>query len=326
MNARALLAIALLGACAAYAQQPGRDAAAAYPTKPIRFIVPFAAGGPNDLLARLVGKKFNEAWGQQAIVDNRGGGGTIIGTEIAARATPDGYTLLMVSSSHAVNVTLVPKLPFDMLRDFAMIAQVTSSPNVLVVNANVQARSVRDLINLAKAKPGTIAYGSGGTGAATHLAGELLCIMGGVKMTHVPYKGAGPVTVDLLAGQIQWMFGTILPTLPHVKAGRLRAIGVSGDKRNNALPDVPTVAETLPGFEATSWYGIAAPAGTPRPIIDKLNAEIARMLTSPDLREQLIAQGSEPVGGTPAAFTAHFRGQIAKWGKVIREAGIRAEP
>ncbi len=325
MRTSAFTGIALL-ACAAgavHAQTPARDGAA-YPIKPIRFIVPFAPGGPNDILARIVGKRLSEAWGQQAIVDNRGGGGTVIGTEIAARATPDGYTLLMVSSSHAVNVTLVPKLPFDTLRDFAMVTRIAASPNVLVVNVNVPAQSVRELIQLAKAKPGGIAYASGGTGAATHLAGELLNIMGGVKMIHVPYKGAGPATVDLLSGQVQWMFGTILPTLPHIRSGRLRALAVSGEQRAAALPDVPTVADTLPGFEATSWYGIAAPAATPKTVIVKLRTEVARLLALPDMREQLIAQGADPVGDTPEQFTAHFREQVAKWGKVVREAGIRA--
>ena len=265
-----------------------------YPAKPIRIIVPFAPGGPNDILARLVGRKLTESWGQQVIVDNRAGGGTIIGTELAARATPDGYTLLMVSTSHAVNPSLVRKLPYDTLRDFAPVIRLTASPNVLVVNPSVPVQSVRDLIALAKGRPGELNYASGGTGTATHLAGELLCITAGVKMTHIPYKGATPATVDLMSGAVAWMFGTILPTLPHVKAGRLRAIAVSGAQRSPALPDVPTVAETLPGFEAASWYGIFAPAQTPREVIAKLNRESARILETTDMREYLLREGAVP--------------------------------
>jgi len=295
-----------------------------YPSKPLRIIVPFAPNGPNDILARMVGQKLTAAWKQQVIVDNRPGGGTVIGTELAARAAPDGHTLLMVSTSTAVNPSLKKSLPYDTLKDFAPVIELASSPNVLVVHPSLPVRSVRDLIRLAKSKPGAINYGSGGTGAATHLAGELLCIIGGVRMTHVPYKGAGPATIDLLSGEVSWMFGTILPTLPHIKSGRLRAIGVSSLKRSEALPDVPAIAETLPGFEATSWYGIFAPAGTPKNTIAKLNEEIARILKSPDVREYLLRQGANPVGDTAEKFDAHFREQIVKWGKVIKQAGIQA--
>jgi tripartite-type tricarboxylate transporter receptor subunit TctC len=295
-----------------------------YPNKPLRIIVPFAPNGPNDILARMVGQKLTAAWKQQVIVDNRPGGGTVIGTELAARAAPDGHTLLMVSTSTAVNPSLKKSLPYDTLKDFASVIELAASPNVLVVHPSLPVRSVRDLIRLAKARPGAINYGSGGTGAATHLAGELLCIIGGVRMTHVPYKGAGPATIDLLSGEVSWMFGTILPTLPHIKSGRLRAIGVSSAKRSDVLPDVPAIAETLPGFEATSWYGIFAPAGTPKTTIVKLNAEIARILQSPDVRDYLLRQGATPVGDTPEKFDAHFREQIAKWGKVIKQAGITA--
>jgi len=295
-----------------------------YPNKPLRIIVPFAPNGPNDILARMVGQKLTAAWKQQVIVDNRPGGGTVIGTELAARAAPDGYALLMVSTSTAVNPSLKKSLPYDTLKDFAPVIELAASPNVLVVHPSLPVRSVRDLIRLAKSKPGAINYGSGGTGSATHLAGELLCIIGGVRMTHVPYKGAGPATIDLLSGEVSWMFGTILPTLPHIKSGRLRAIGVSSAKRSDVLPDVPAIAETLPGFEATSWYGIFAPAGTPKTTIAKLNAEIARILNSPDVRDYLLRQGANPVGDTPEKFDAHFREQIVKWGKVIKQAGITA--
>ena len=308
---------ALLGALAA---MPA--AAAGFPDRPIRLIVPFSPNGPNDLLARMVGQKLTEAWGQQVVIDNRPGAGTIIGTELAVRAPADGHTLLMVSSSTAVNPTLKKKLPYDTQKELVPLVQLASSPNVLVVNPAVRANSVAELLALAKAKPEAITYASGGTGAATHLAGELLASMGGVKMTHVPYKGAGPATIDLLGGRVSCMFGTILPTLPHIKSGKLRAIGISSLKRSSALPDVPAIAETLPGFEATSFYGIAVPAGTPKAVIAKLNAEIVRIVTAPDMREKLHEQGAEAVGDTPAEFAVFFRKQMAKWAKVIKDAGI----
>ena len=300
-------------------------AATDFPSKPIRIIVPFAPGGPNDILARVLGQKLTDRWGRQVIIDNRPGGGTVIATELAARANPDGYTLLMVSTSHAVNPSLVKKLPYETLRDFAPVIQLTSSPNVLVVNPAVPVGSVRELIALAKTKPGEINYASGGTGSATHLAGALLCIMGGVTMTHIPYKGAVPATVDLLSGAVTWMFGTIQPTLPYIKAGRLRAIAVSGAKRAPALPDVPTVGATLTGFEAASWYGLFTAAQTPREIVIKLNRESARILETPEMRDYLQREGAEPAGGTPEEFSAHFRAEMVKWAKVIREAGIKSD-
>ena len=300
-------------------------AAQTYPTKPIRIVVPFAPGGPNDILARVLGQKLTDSWGRQVIIDNRPGGGTIIATELAARASPDGYTLLMVSTSHAVNPSLIKKLPYDTLRDFAPVVQLTSSPNVLVVNPAVPAASVRELIALARIRPGEINYASGGSGSATHLAGALLCIMGGVNMTHIPYKGAVPATVDLLSGAITWMFGTIQPTLPYIKAGRLRAIAVSGAKRAPALPDVPTVGETLRGFEAASWYGLFTAAQTPREVVMRLNRESARILDTAEMREYLQREGAEPAAGTPEEFGAHFRAEMVKWAKVIREAGIKPD-
>lgn len=298
-----------------------------YPVKPIRIIVPFAPGGPNDILARTLGQKLTERWGKQVIVDNRPGGGTVIATELTARASPDGYTLLMVSTAHAVNPTLLKKLPYDTVRDFAPVIRLVSSSNVLVTNPNVPVTGVRDLIALAKAKPGEINYASGGTGSATHLAGALLCIMGGVKMNHIPYKGAVPATIDLMSGAVSWMFGTIQPTLPYIRSGRLRAIGVAvgGDKRAPTLPDVPAVAATLPGFEAASWYGLFTTAGTPREVIVKLNRETARILDTPEMRDYLQREGMDAAGGTPDDFSAHFKAEIAKWGKVVREAGIKAE-
>jgi tripartite-type tricarboxylate transporter receptor subunit TctC len=316
---RAALACLLVAAAAAPVS------AQSYPVKPIRIVVPFAPGGPNDILARLLGQRLSAAWGQQAIVDNRPGGGTVIGTDLVAKSPPDGYTLLMVSTSHAANPTLMAKLPFDTLRDFAPVIQAVSNPNLLVVHPSVPARNVKELIAVARARPGEIAYASGGTGSATHLAGELLRLSAGVSMTHVPYKGASPATVDLISGQVSWMFGTILPTLPHVKSGKLRAIAVSGAKRSAVLPELATVAETVPGFEASSWYGVFAPAGTPAEIITRLNQEMARGLNAPDVRERLAREGTDVVAGSPEAFGNLFRAEVVKWGKVIKAAGIRPE-
>jgi tripartite-type tricarboxylate transporter receptor subunit TctC len=317
-------ALALLAPVLAAPDARAAAAASAYPAKPIRIIVPFAPQGPNDILARLVGQKLTERWGQQVLVDNRPGGGTVIGTEVAARAAGDGYTLLMVSISTAVNPVLRKSLPYDTLNDFTPVIRLASIPNVLVSHPSVPASSVSGLIRLAKARPGEIAYASGGVGGATHLAGELLSMMGGVRMTHVPYKGAAPATVDLLSGQVSWMFASILPTLPYVKAQRFRALAVSGSSRSPVLPDVPTVGETLPGFEATSWFGLFAPAGTPREIVTRLNGEIARVLATAEVREQLQRQGADPVGDSPEEFAAHFKAEMVKWAKVVRAAGIEA--
>ena len=324
-NMRRLAAIVSAALASGLSGTVQAQSAAAYPVKPIRIVVPFAPQGPNDILARLVGQKLTEAWKQQTIIDNRPGGGTVIGTEVAARAPADGYTLLMVSTSTAVNATLKRSLPYDTLKDFSPVIRIAGSPNVLVSHPALPASNVAGLLKLARAKPGEIAYGSGGVGTATHLAGELLCIMGKVRMTHVPYKGAAPATIDLLSGQVSWMFGTILPTLPYIEARRLRALAVSDVKRVSVLPDVPTVSETLPGFEATSWYGLFAPAGTPPDIVAKLNQQIARMLTANDVKEQLVRQGAQPIGDTPEAFTAHFRNEVVKWGRVVKSAGIQPE-
>lgn len=316
----AAVAAALIMPLASQAQT-----AAQYPSKTIRIVVPFAPGGPNDILARMVGQKLNEKWKQQVIVDNRPGGGTVIGTEIVARAAPDGYTLFMASSSLASNVTLRKSLPYDTFKDLAPVTRIANSSNVLVTHPSIPVHTVGDLIRLAKSKPGQVAYASGGVGAATHLAGELLATMANVKMTHVPYKGAGPATVDLLGGQVSWMFGTILPTMPYLKSGRLRALAVADPKRSPILPEVPTVAETLPGFEATSWYGLFTRGGTPQDIILKLQTEIAAAIKAPEFREYLDREGGQAVGDTPEQFGAHFKREVEKWGKVIRTANITAE-
>ena len=304
---------------------PAVVSAQTFPLKPIRIIVPFTPGGPNDILARMIGQRYTAAWGQQTVVDNRPGGGTVIGTDIVAKAPADGHTLLMVSTSHAANPSLMPKLPFDTLRDFVAVGQAVSSPNVLVVHPSVPAQTTGELIAIAKARPGQITFASGGSGAATHLAGELLKIMAGVEMTHVPYKGAGPATIDLISGQVTWMFGTILPTIPHVRAGKLRALAVSGKQRAAVLPEVPTVAERVVGFEASSWYGVVAPAGTPADVIAKLNQEMVRALTPPEVRQRLAIEGTEVVAGNPEDFMNLFRAEVAKWARVVKQAGIRLE-
>lgn len=320
------LAAALFAASAAQAAAAkAADPAPGFPSRPIRMIVPFAPQGPNDLLARMVGLKLTESWGQSVVVDNRPGGGTVIGTELAVRAPADGHTLLMVSLSTAVNPVLQKKLPFNTAKDLVPLINLAFSPNLLVTHPALAANNIAQLLALAKAKPGGVIFASGGSGSTTHLAAELLALMGGVKMTHVPYKGASPATIDLLAGRVNWMFGTILPTLPHVKAGKLRALGVSSPKRIATLPDVPAIAETLPGFEAVSFYGVAAPAGVPRPVMAKLNAEMARIVNTPETREQLRLQGADAVGDSQAEFTVFFNSQMSKWAKVIREAGIQAE-
>jgi tripartite-type tricarboxylate transporter receptor subunit TctC len=301
------------------------SAFAAYPDHPLRLIVPFPPGGPNDILGRLVAQKLGERLGQTVIVENKPGASTIIGTEAAAKAAPDGYTLLMVSPSHVINPGLRRELPYDLLRDFVPVIELAVSPNVLVTNPSVPVKTVADLLALAKARPGQINYGSGGTGTATHLAGVLLCQMGGVTMTHVPYKGDGPATTDLLGGRISWMFGTILSIKPFVDAGRLNAVAVSGTHRIASMPNVPTVADTLPGFNATSLYGLVAPANTPREIVAQLNGELQKIVASPDFRERLIKDGAEPVGGTAEAFGQELKSNIERWTAVIKSAGITPE-
>lgn len=295
-----------------------------YPSKPIRLVVPFAPAGPNDMLARLIGQKLSESWGQQVIVDNRPGGGTVIGTELVARSAPDGYTLLMISTSHTSNPAL-RKLPYDPIRDIEPVILVASGPNVVLSHPSVPAKSMKELIALARSRPGQITYGSGGTGTSTHLSGALVGLMGGVNMIHVPYKGAGPATIDLLSGQISWMVGTILPSMPQIRSGRLRALAVTSAKRSSVLPDTPPVADTLPGFESVSWYGVALPGGTPKDIVAKLNHEIARHLGAPDLRERVAGEGAEVIGGSPQEFATFYRAEISKWAKVIKAAGIRLE-
>jgi tripartite-type tricarboxylate transporter receptor subunit TctC len=326
MDSRVHRAIVALGASLALTAPYGATHAAAgapvYPVKPVRIIVPFAPQGPNDILARLVGQKLTEVWGQQVIVENRPGAGTVIGTEAVARAPADGYTLLMVSTSTAVNPTLKRTLPYDTLRDFAPVIRLAETPNVLASHPSLPATSVSGLLKIAKTKPGAVAYSSGGVGTSTHLGSEMLAMMGGVKMTHVPYKGAAPATVAVLSGEVSWLFASILPTMPYLKAGRLRALAMSSERRSPVLPDVPTVTETVRGFSANSWFGLFVPAGTPSEVVAKLNADIARTLATPAVREQLALDGAEVIANSPQEFAAFFRSEIAKWGEVVKRAGV----
>lgn len=320
---RSALCVVATAALAAVLTLP--QFAAAYPDRAIRIVVPFAPSGPAEVVARMVGQKLTETWGQQVLVENRPGGNTAIGSEVVARAAADGYSLLLVTTSHTVNPSLMRNYPLDVLRDFSPVILMIAAPNILVTHPSLPVRTVGDLIALAKARPGELNFASGSVGGSTHLAAELLGISAGVRMTHIPYKGAGPASIALISGEIPWMFGTIVPTLSQVQSGRLRLVAVTGAKRSPLAPETPTVAETLPGFEATSWQGIAAPTGTPRQVIEKLHAVIARSLRTPEVREQLLRQGAEPVGGTPDEFAAYLRKETGKWARVVKTAGIKPD-
>jgi tripartite-type tricarboxylate transporter receptor subunit TctC len=322
---RAVAAVA--GITAIALAHPAGAQAPAYPTKPIRLVVPFPPGGATDILARAVAQKLTEAWGQSVVVDNRPGAGGNIGSELVAKAAPDGYTLEMGTvGTHAINASLYAKMPYDHVKDFAPVILVAAVPNVLVVNPAVPVNSVQELIAYAKANPGKLNFASSGSGTSIHLSGELFKVMAGVQMTHVPYKGSAPALQDLLGGQVQLMFDNLPPSLPQIKAGKLRALGVTSTARSPALPDVPTIAESgLPGFEASSWFGVLAPAGTASTIIAKLNAEIAKWLASPEAKEKLVAIGANGAGGTPEDFARHIQTETAKWAKVVKESGAKVD-
>ena len=322
---RAVLRQALVIA-AAITLSPAAFGQDRYPERPIRFIVPYAPGGGTDLTTRLIAQRLSERFGRQVVVDNRPGGAGNIGVELAARSAPDGYTLLMAGLSFAVNVGLFSNLNFDPVADFDAVSLVATVPLVVVVHPSVPARSIRELIALAKAKPGQLNYASGGIGTANHVAGELFKYMAKVDIVHVPYKGGGPALADVVGGQVQLLFNTMTSTTGYVKSGKLRGLAVTGASRTPELPELPTVAEAgLPGFEVSAWFGVMVPAKTPPAIVRRLNEEIVRVTRSPEAREQLTAQGAEPVGSTPQEFAAHVRGEIDKWTKVSRAAGLRAE-
>jgi tripartite-type tricarboxylate transporter receptor subunit TctC len=298
--------------------------AQAYPQKPIRMVVGYAPGGPNDTQARLIGEKLTASLGQQVIVDNRAGATGIIGTTFVAKSPPDGYTLMLISAGHTI-IGNFQKLPFHPIDDFTPVTQVSSSPFVLVVHPSLPVRSVSGLIQLAKTRPGQLTYASAGNGSSLQTAMELFNSMAGVKMVHVPYKGGGPATIDLIAGHVQLMMNNAVGSLPAARAGKLRALGVTSAKRSAAAPELPTIGETLPGYEADAWYGVIAPRGTPAAIVSTLRTEIAKSLHNPEVRQRLAALGLEPVGGTPQEFGAFLQNEIVKWAKVVKDANIKAE-
>jgi len=297
-----------------------------YPAKPVRLVVPFPPGGTTDIIARATAQKLSEAWGQQVIVDNRPGAAGNIGSELVARSAPDGYTLLMGTvGTHSINPSLYTKMPYDHVKDFAPVILVAGVPNVLVVNPEVPIKSVPELIAYAKANPGKLNFASSGSGTSIHLSGELFKAMTGVQMTHVPYKGSAPALTDLVGGQVQLMFDNLPSSLAFIKAGKLRALAVTSASRAAALPDVPTVAEYVPGFEASSWFGILAPAGTSPEIIAKINGEVAKWLATPEAKEKLSAQGANAAGGSPQDFAKHIQAETAKWAKVVKESGAKVD-
>ena len=312
------LAAALLFSAAALAQS--------YPAKPIKIVVPFPAGGIADLYARLIGARVTEGWGQPVVIENRTGAGGNIGADAVAKSAPDGYTLVMGSfGTHAVNVSLFSSMPYDPVKDFAPIILVLEAEGLLVVHPSVPAQSVLDLIAYARTHPGKLTFASAGMGTASHLAGELFKTMAKVDMTHVPYKGNVPAITDLLAGQTSLLFGTMPTVLPHAKAGKLRALATIGSVRSAAAPDLPTVAETLPGFEVNNWVGLLAPAATPNDIVRKWNAEVNKIMTGADIKQRLPTEGARYAPNTPEEFGAFIKSEIAKWAPVVKASGARVD-
>ncbi len=320
--ARIFIVTALVAGVAA----AGAAAAQGYPAKAVTIVVPFPPGGTTDVLARTIAQKMNEDWGQPVIVENKPGAGATIGAAQVAKAPADGYTLLMGAVHHAIATSVYPKLPYDFQRDFAPVTIVAMVPNVLTVNPGVPAHSVKELIAWGKANPGRLSYGSNGQGTGQHLIGEQFAAMTGLDLLHVPYKGSGPLTTDLIAGQVSMSFDTITPVLPHIKAGKLRALAVTTGKRSAALPEVPTLAESgLAGFDQGTWFGLLAPAGTPKEIVAKLNAEVVKILRMPEVQKRFAEIGAEPVGNSPEAMAAIIRSDTEKYAAVVKKANIRIE-
>ena len=301
-------------------------AQANFPSKPIRLILPFPPGGSTDIVARLIGQKLTESWGQPVLVDNRPGAGGNIAAETAAKAPPDGHTLFQVNVANAIGATLYPKLNYDLVTSFAPVTQLATTPYVLLAHPSIPARNTRELIAIAKARPGALIYASAGAGSATHLSGELLKTLSGTDILHVPYKGTGPAVTALLSGEVGLYFTTVPAAVPLVKSGRVRALGVTSTTRSALMPDVAPIAEAgLKGYETGTWHGILAPAATPKDVVAKLNAEIVKILAQPDVREKLVGQGLDPIGGTPEQFAAYLKSEIAKWAKVVKASGAKAE-
>ena len=321
---RALIAIGI-AACASLCT--GIATAQEYPTRPIRLVVPFTPGGTTDILARLLSVRLGEAWGQQVIADNRPGAGGNIGVELTAKSAPDGYTIVMGHiGTFGVNPTLYPKLPYDPIKDFQPVTLIAMVPNMLAVNPSLPAKSVRELIALAKAKPGSLNFGSGGNGSAAHLAGEYFKLLTKINIVHIPYRGTAPAVTDLISGQIGMIITGVPALLPQFKAGRVRGLAVATAQRLTLLPDLPTIAEAgVPGYEATQWYGILVPAATPRAIVNKLHDGIVQMLARPDTKERLAAEAAVPVGNTPEEFAAYIKSEIARWAPVVKASGAKPE-
>jgi len=301
--------------------------AQSYPAKPIRIIVPFPAGCSADIMARVVGQKMTETWGQQVVIDNRSGAGGNIAAELAAKSVPDGYTLFLCTvGTHAINQTLYGKLPFDPMKDFSAVAYIAGVPNVVVVHPSIPVSSVKELIAFIKARPGQINFGSPGTGSSVHMSGEMLKVLAGLDMTHIPYKGNPQAVTDLMAGQIELMITNMPSVIPYIQSGRLRALAVTTKSRSPALPDLPTMEEAgLPGYESSAWFGLVSPAAVPRYIVSKLNAEVVRIVELADVKRNLASQGADPVVMTPNEFDAFMKAETAKWAKVVKASGTRAD-
>ncbi len=318
-------ALALWGLAAGLAL-PASSLAQAWPSRPVRIIVPFAPGGPADIYARAVGEKLGSALGQPFVVENRPGGGSIVGTDAAAKSAPDGYTLLMMSNTHTVNESLGPGKPFELLRDFVPVAPVNYSDLVLVVHPSVPASTLPEFLALARARPGAMNYASSGNGTPYHMAGELFKAMAGVDIVHVPYKGSSGARTDILGGQVQMMFDAITTMAPNVRAGKLKALGTTGKARSATLPDVPTVSEAgVPGYEAVIWLGLMAPAGTPRPVVERLNAEVTRATSSPEMREAWAKQGAVAMSMSTGEFARFMREDIEKWARIVKLSGAKPD-
>ncbi|SDP60182.1 Tripartite-type tricarboxylate transporter, receptor component TctC [Ralstonia sp. 25mfcol4.1] len=317
--------IAALALAVAAAMPMQTSAQSQFPTKPIRLVVPFSAGSATDILARIIGAKMGESGPWQVVVDNRPGAGGTLGATTVAKAVPDGYTLVLVSVGHAINATLYPKLSYDTLKDFAPVSLVASVPNVLVVNAASPYKSVRDIVAAAKARPGALNFDSAGSGSSTHLSGEMFKMQAKIDIVHIPYKGTGEALTDVMAGRGDMMFAPSVSAMPFVRQGKLRALAVTTAKRAGVLPDIPTVAESgLPDYAFDSWFGVLAPASTPKEIVNALNAEIGKALAAPDVRERLAAQGAEPRASTPQEFANYIQAEVVKLAPVVRQSGVRA--
>lgn len=317
-------AVAASGFMLMSAAQPAH--AQPYPSRPVRFVVPYVPGGGVDFVGRTVAQKLSETWNHSVIVDNRPGGGTNIGSELVARSAPDGYTFLVAGVPNSVAMTLYKKPPYDVVKDFAPVIQISTAPNILVVHPSVPAKSVKELIALAKSRRGQLTFGSAGFGSSNHLSGELFKMMAGIDIVHVPYKGGGAAVTDLISGHISMYFGTTPSTAPHVLTGRLRALGLTGAKRSPILPNVPTIAEAgLPGYEQSAWHGLLAPAATPEAIVRKLSTDITRLLQQPDVRERFSTQGVDIVGSSPAEFAEFIKRDVAKYRKLLKNSDIHVD-